>query len=358
MNGRWKLLAGLALVVPTFVACDPPEPDQEIEFRVQVVVREVESGAVEDRIVATGSLRASEVAALRADTAGALVIGRNGSGRRLAEGDWVEAGQTIAEITGEEVRLAARSEATYQRYETAKRDYERKNDLFDEGLISEQEFRPVQDTLADAKLEWERSVLTETRSKLVTPISGLILRLARDENDQPLPDGQLVSQGYVAAQIAPTDHLIADVDLVGRDVARAAPGQSTRVRHHALKDEFDGEVIRLAPEVDPMTRTLRAEVRVDNRERKLRPGMFVEVTMVVDRREDVIVAPREAVTERGGKKVVFVLNGQRVDRRDVKIGLGDDDIVEILNGVEKGERIVVRGLETLTDGTRVRVSGA
>jgi multidrug efflux pump subunit AcrA (membrane-fusion protein) len=86
--------------------------------------------------------------------------------------------------------------------------------------------------------------------------------------------------------------------------------------------------------------------------------MFVEVTMIAERRADVPVVPREAVTERGGRKVVFVLEGQRVNRRDVVLGLGDDEIVEIRQGLESGERIVVRGLETLTDGTRVRVSGA
>jgi hypothetical protein len=68
--------------------------------------------------------------------------------------------------------------------------------------------------------------------------------------------------------------------------------------------------------------------------------------------------PREAVTERGGRKVVFVVKGQRVERREVGLGLGDDEIIEIRNGLEVGERIVVRGLETLTDDTRVRVSGA
>ncbi len=68
------------------------------------------------------------------------------------------------------------------------------------------------------------------------------------------------------------------------------------------------------------------------------------------------MVPREAVTERGGSRVVFVLNGQRVSRREVVLGLGDDDVVEIRQGLEPQESVVVRGLETLTDGTRVRVS--
>lgn len=359
MTRRFSRSLSLLGVMLLLLACGGQGNDQQVEFRVPVFVQSVRTGTVEDRVVATGTLRAPEVIALRADTGGVLEIARDEAGRRLAEGDRVEAGESIAVITGEEVRLAARTEATRQRYESARRDYESKKRLFDDGLLSEEAFRVVETTLADAKIEWERSLLTEARSNLVTPISGVILRLARDDAGTPIADGQLITQGYVVAQIAPTGSLIADVDLVGMDVARVASGMPARIRHHAWEgDTFDGRVVRLAPTLDPVTRTLRAEVAVENRGRRLRPGMFVEVTLIAERREDVPVVPREAVAERGGRKVVFVLNGQKVSRREVGLGLGDDEIIEIRQGVEPGERVVVRGLETLTDGTSVRPSGA
>jgi RND family efflux transporter MFP subunit len=271
----------------------------------------------------------------------------------------VQAGQPVAEITGEDVKLASRIEATRQRHDAARRDWESQKRLHEEGLTSDLALRQAETALADAKIELERSQLTEDRSRLVTPISGVILRLGRDESGQPVGEGQLVSQAYEVARIAPLDSLIADVDLVGPDVARVEPGMTARVRHHAWDDRrFDGRVVRLAPALDPTTRTLRAEIATDNDDRLLRPGMFVEVTIVTDRREGVPIVPREAVTERGGTKVVFVLDGQKVVQRDVVPGLGDDDVVEIREGVTPGDRVVVRGLETLTDGTRVRVTGA
>jgi len=357
-----KSLAGFALVALAGLwaaGCTPSAQPQELEFRVPVFVRQVETGSVEDRVVATGTLRAPETVALRADTAGALIIARTSAGRKLNEGDRVEAGQVIADITGEEVRLAARIEATSQRYESVLRDYESKKRLYDDGLLSEQDYRQVTTTLADAKIDLEQSQLTESRSRLVTPISGVILHLGRDDQGQPLADGQLVRQGYEVAQIAPIDSLIAEVDLVGPDVARVEEHQEARIRHHAWEDDvFEGRVLRLAPTLDPMTRTLRADVSVSNRTGRLRPGMFVEVTMIADRREDVPVIPREALADRGGRKVVFVVEGQKVKRREVVTGLGDDEIVEIRQGVKPGERIVVRGLETLTDDTRVQVTGS
>jgi len=357
VGARRAALALAALAVLASAGCGGGAAREEVEFRVPVTVRDVGTGSVEDRVVATGTLRAEEVVTLRAETSGILMAGRDGGGRRLVEGDRVAAGQTVAEITGEDVRLAARTEATTARYLEAKRDFDSKTRLYGDGLISETEYRASEATLADARVEWERSRLTETRSKLVTPIPGVILQFARDDQGLPLADGQLVSQGYVVAQIAPVGKLIADVDLIGPDVTRVRAGMPARIRHHAGDEEpTPGRVLRLAPTLDTATRTLRAEVEIENRSGRLRPGMFVEVTIVADRRDDVPVVPRDAVTEREGSKVVFVLDGQKVAKRTVVLGLGDDDVVEVREGVVAGDRIVVRGLETLTDGARVRVT--
>ncbi len=348
----------LLLVLTLLAGCNQGGDNQEVEFRVPVSVKEVETGTVEDLIIATGSLRTQESALLRVETVGLLTIARHPNGRRLAEGDRVTAGQTIAEVAGEDVRLAAGSAAARQRYQEAQADLEAKRNLFASGVISEEIVRRTESAAADAKLAWERSQLTEERSRLITPISGVILWLARDSNHLPMADGQRVEMGSTIAQVAPISALVADVDLVGADIARVEPGLEARLRHFAWEGEhFAGRVMRLAPTIDPITRTVRVEVEVDNAARKLRPGMFVEVTLVAERREEVPVVPREAVTERGGTRVVFVLDSQRVEQREVVPGLGDDEIVEVRQGLESGERVVVRGLETLTDGTRVRVSG-
>jgi RND family efflux transporter MFP subunit len=349
----------LALLVLASVACGAGGKEQEVEFLVPVAAAEVGTGVVEDQVVATGTLRATEVVTLPVETGGVLAIAEGRSGRRLGEGDRVRAGQTVAEITGEDVRLAARTAATRQRFDSARLDYEATKRLFDEGLITETELRKAETALEEARLEYDRSRHTESRNRLITPIDGVILSLARDAQGRPLASGQLVAPGFVVATVAPTESLIADVDLVGSDIARVREGLPARVRHHAWKGKtFDGNVIRLAPTIDPVSRALRAEVEVDNRQGLLRPGMFVEVTVIGERRTGVLVVPREAVTDRGGKKVVFVLNGPRVSRREISLGLGDDSIVEVREGLEPGERIVIRGLETLTDQTRVRVTGS
>ncbi len=348
----------LLCLVLLLAACNPEGETDEVEFRVPVSVRQVERDTVEDLVVATGTLRAVETALLKVESAGLLTIGRGADGRRLAEGDRVEAGDVIAEITGEEVRISAGVAAARKRYESAKRILESRQELFEAGVSPEEEVRNAEASLVEAERELDRGRLTEKRTQIVTPISGVVLSLARDSaTNLPMADGQRMEMGFLVARIAPIDTLIADVDLVGPDLARVREGLEARLRHYAWeKERFPGRLIRLAPEIDPVTRTIRAEISVKN-DGRLRPGMFVEVTLVAERREDVLVVPREAVTERGGSRVVFVINGQRVARREVGLGLGDDDVVEVRQGLEGEERVVVRGLETLTDGTRVRVTG-
>ncbi len=362
MQRRWILGACLtgASVALLCGACTKSNSEEAIQFRVPVSVKEVKVGTVEDRIVATGSLRTSESLSLTVETGGILHIETNPrSGRRLAEGDSVSAGQHIATISGEEIRLAARSEATRRRYETARRDFESKKRLFEEGLIPEQELSQAEASLAESQVEVERSQFTESRTGLESPIAGVLLRLARDTRDRPLADGQRVTAGFSVAEIAPLSPLIADIDLVGPDASRVRVDQEVRLRHHGWKGKtFHGRVLRIAPSLDPVTRAFRVEIEIKNKEGQLKPGMFVEATIIVERHIEVPIIPRRALTERSGKKVVFVLKGQRVSQRELHLGLGDDEIVEVRGGLEVGEKIVTKGLETLADNSQVRVTGS
>ena len=339
-------------------ACAPPTGVPEVEFRMPVEAEEIVTATVEDLVVATGTLRAREIVRLMIETPGHLQVGRDGAGERLAEGSVVAAGQIVARVTGEDVRLHARLDSTRRTMETAAAQLARRRDLFDVKLASEEELHEAEERFERARFDYDRSVLDAAKATLKTPIAGTILHLARNDNGNPMADGQLVGAGFVVAEVGPLDQLVADVDLIGPELARVRPGQTVRIRHYAFTDlEIGGRVVRLSPTMDPVKRTFRAEVAVDNTAMQLRPGMFVEVTVVVEQRPDVTVVPRQAVASRGGRDVVFLLDGQKVNRRDVRLGLGDDDVVQVHEGLVLGDRVVVRGLETLTDGTRVRVIG-
>ena len=357
---RRRVTTGVALVFlgGLMCACAPPQENSAVEFRVPVTVIEVGLATMEGRIVTTGTLRPAEFVALSALDAGVLEIDQQSSGKRFAEGDQVRAGEEVARVVGEDVRIAARLDATRTSYQGAETMLHATQNLFERGLINRTAVDKVEKDYQDAKLEFERSRRTQQRNRLITPISGVILALARNQEGQLLADGQLVNPGQTIVQVAPLNPLVADVELVGKDIGLVAVGLEARVQSNAWpREKFSGKVLRLAPTVDERTRALRAEVQIDNNMSRLRPGMFVEVTLIGERHENVPVVPRSAVTDRGGRPVVFVLRQQYVAQQAVDLGLGDDERVEIRSGVARGDLVVVSGLETLTNNMAVRVMG-
>jgi RND family efflux transporter MFP subunit len=356
-NKKARALCFLLPLVAMLTACEEPRGVDKVEFRIPVTVAEVGLATFEDRVITTGTLRAPKIVALTVLTRGLLQVLDEDKGGQLAEGDYIKRGQRIALITGEGTRIAAHLPVARQRLETARNNLEASRALFARGIVTKTEMGRLSDVYEEAKLEYERGLHTADQNIIATPIDGVIVYLARDDNGQPLANGQMVEPGDVVAKVAPMDELVAGVDVVGEDISKLQVGLEARVRYHAWKDKcFTGRLLRFAPTIDERSRALRVEVEIDNAEGLLRPGMFVEVALISEVRANVPRVPRSALAYRGGKTAVFVLDGQRVRQQEVTTGLGDDDWVEIRQGVGGGERIVVLGLETLVDRSPVRIT--
>jgi len=355
LNTLGKLCAAACMLALS--GCGEDTDTTTIQFQVPVKVAQVNTDSVTETIVATGTVRVSEAASLTVKTAGILEIARNNAEQRYAEGDHVEQGDVLVRIIGEDVRLATRMDAAKQYHETAKKNLEATEQMYQQGLTSVLNYGETKNAYESALLEYQNAQLIAQRTNITTPVSGVILNLARDAQGKPMANGQFVEQGMVLAQVAAMDKLIADIDLIGKDIALAQPGMHAQVRYHAWEDKsFDAKLLRLSPTVNAETRTLRAEVLINNKDNQLRPGMFVEVEIQVDKRENVPVIPHSALAERAGKQVVFVLDGQRVIQREVVLGISNNEFVEVHRGVVAGEQIVVLGLETLKDQMPVLAS--
>jgi len=125
---------------------------------------------------------------------------------------------------------------------------------------------------------------------------------------------------------------------------QAYPGQS-----------FTGEVTNISPVANPMNRTIDVEISVSNTQHKLKPGMYAEAELVLDRRS-VVLVPLSAVTERAGKKVVFVVNDSTVSLRPVATGVVTVDSLEITSGLSPNEQIVITGTQMLNDKNKIAIN--
>ena len=148
--------------------------------------------------------------------------------------------------------------------------------------------------------------------------------------------------------------------LAERDSSRVEVGDDVRIRVAPFPDEvFDASVSMISPTIDSRTRTLRVKAVVDNREARLRPGLFARVDLGVAERSGVVMIPEDAIVLRSDGSVVFrLVNGNQVERVSILTGVRRDCWVEAVRGLTHDDVIVVRGQARLVDGSVVEVRTA
>lgn len=167
--------------------------------------------------------------------------------------------------------------------------------------------------------------------------------------------GAYVSPGTRITTLDDLSRVRLDFAVPENIIPRLEPGQVVRAMAPAFGERaFQGKVAVIDPRIDPVTRTARLTAEFDNPDEALRPGMFLSVTLEVRNKQDAVVTPEEAVVNEGLRHVVFVVGAEnKIERRVVRIGQRQDSRVEILEGLQPGETIVVRGVQRVRPGSPV-----
>lgn len=210
---------------------------------------------------------------------------------------------------------------------------------------------------------------TASDGTILAPISGVIA-------DKMLRVGDMASPGVPLCRIISIDELKLELRLIETDVPKVRVGQSVELALDAYPGQgFQGVVTTVLPYLDQSTRTNTVEVKVNNPkdpktgQRMLKPGMFGRAKLVVSQRQAVLVAPEPALLldsrileqEKAGEMLrkAFVVDGQNVAKqRMVRLGARTGSMLEVLEGLAEGDRLVVRGQHGLKDGQKVQVVDA
>jgi RND family efflux transporter MFP subunit len=208
----------------------------------------------------------------------------------------------------------------------------------------------VASTELDLRADRERMSATEgsmvaqnADADVRAPIDGIVTR-------RRVETGEAVVLNQPLFAVGNTDHLLLEVKIDEADVGRVRVGQPVLVDLYAFQDRVvNGRVSEIFPDADRDTKTFRAKVELDTPPDGLRSGMSAEVNVVTARHENAVLVPAGAVAS--GR--LYVVDGGRARARAVRTGLKDTRSVEIVSGVEAGERVVVVGPKSLGDGTRV-----
>jgi RND family efflux transporter MFP subunit len=172
---------------------------------------------------------------------------------------------------------------------------------------------------------------------------------------------KLLSEGALASQTTPVVTLVTDAVEIMVNVEEARIGQVTEGRPAALTvsaypgEEFAAVVANVAPTADPRTRTFQAKIVPTDPQGKLKEGMFAQVRIRGDERPNAVLIPNQAIVQRAGKSVAFVVADGKAQMRDLRLGISDGRQTEVLEGLEPGDQLIVAGQDTLNDGEAVRI---
>jgi HlyD family secretion protein len=214
---------------------------------------------------------------------------------------------------------------------------------------------------AEATLDLARIRLSYTR--ITAPIGGTISQRFFDPGNLAVPTQPIVT-------IVQMDPVKVIVYFPEHQIRFMVPGTKARLVVAAYPDQvFYGTIDKVTPTLDPTSRMFSAEIKVMNEKYLLRPGMFTTVMLSVDPRLNTLLVPKEAVlyTEEYQENTdshqgevcqvnyLFVVKDGRAYKRKVSLGYESGQVVEVCDGLEEGEQVVVRGLHQLNDGDRITV---
>jgi membrane fusion protein (multidrug efflux system) len=358
----------------------PPEPVTVVD------VAEVTRGGVADTIGASAIVESEAQADLVPEAVGIVVE------VRADEGDHVEAGTVLAVLDNVMLDTGAlRAKEEVARLES---QVQQARALSASGAISDKELEDLEFQLRTAQLSAAEATKTFGQTRITAPFAGVIA--ARN-----VSVGELATSATPAFQLVDPTRLRVVASLPERDLGRVEVGQPARLTS-AYDDTHwaSGHVVRIAPVVDPQSGTFRVTVGLDELG-ELRPGQFVSIRLEVDRHEDVLVVPKDAVVWEDGTPVVYRVvpwkdeapaegetkaatgggwfawwpfGGADEDDEDdakpedsgpklaaartsIALGLVDDQRAEITEGVAMGDSVITVGQSHLRDGARVRPSG-
>ena len=207
-----------------------------------------------------------------------------------------------------------------------------------------------------ALIDRDEPALGFTKAEVKAPINGMVIRYYVDIGDSVIPQEPMPQEPVL--NIAYMDKVKIVVNVGEKEIPKLRKGEKVRISVDAYpKESFLGRVVKVAPAVDPRSRKVKVELEIENKDHRLKPGMFADVEIIYKEHRNVLVVPRIAVVEREGRKVLFTVEDGRAKLREVKTGVSDGEKIEIVEGLTKGESVIVEGNYGLTDAAKVEVGG-
>ncbi len=243
------------------------------------------------------------------------------------------------------------------------------------GLIAQQELDDVQakDKEGEAQISADEAALSEARNefevaiaeqkrlsaltdytRISAPFDGVITRRYVDKGALVQAGTSSNTQSLPVVSVAETDLFRLTLPVPESAVPSIHAGTAVTVHVQALNRDFEGRVARFADAVNQETRTMHTEIDVHNPDGSIVQGMYAEIVLTLAKTDDALTVPIQAVTRNGAQASVLIVNAQdRIEPRDVQLGMEQADSVQVISGLNANEKVVLGSPSEFRAGERV-----
>jgi multidrug efflux pump subunit AcrA (membrane-fusion protein) len=208
---------------------------------------------------------------------------------------------------------------------------------------------PVNKGEAIAYIDRDEVGLKYEKAPVESPLSGTVGRVY-------IAIGENVTSQTAVALVVDMDKVKISLDIPEKYLPKISLGQEAVISTDAYpKDEFSGSITKVSPVVNLENRAAPVEIIIDNKEHRLKSGMFAKVNLVVEKHAQVPVVFKESIIGKEPDLYVFVIEDNKAALKKIALGIRQGPYYEVTDGLEAGELVVIVGQQRLTDGAPVRV---
>lgn len=323
------MTAALILTLTMLVSgCGNKPVDESAEVKeIPVTVEPVANGALQKVINLGGLLKPQDEVFLSSKSPAFRILQNT-----VKIGDEVSAGTPLVIFDSRDIDL---------QLEQAELNYERNRQLFEAGAVSQAQLEQLKYTLDNLAIQKESLVLT-------SPINGIVSKSEAVE-------GQLAG-AMALVSIVNIDKLKLQIQVGEANISKIETGDEMQVEVPAVSGQYKGVVTAVSPQIDSATKAYPVTLEINNEDRKIKGGMYAEIPLVVDKRDNIITVPQNAVLDQGQQKVVYIVENNIARMKVVQVGLTLGDEAEIIEGLNEGDQIIVEGQYAVKDGSAVTAS--
>ena len=311
----------------------PPQPPPD------VTVETITTGPIQDRISSVGTLQANEEVTLMPELDGQVTQIHFEEGQSVREGDLL--------IELERERETAELAQVKAEVDLAQQNLKRARALAGGKAMSLQEIDQIESQMAlkEALYEFQEKRFNETYIR--SPFAGTL-------GPRMISRGQFVSRGQSLVKLTDAHQIKVTYKIPERHLSQLKVDQTVLIRVAAYPDRtFEGKVDLIHPEVDANTRTIEVRAIAGNQEGLLKPGMFAKVETITSQRDRAVIIPEKAVVPSLTGFAVYLVETNTALQTPVTLGMRLPGKVEIVSGVQAGQKVIVEGIQNVQDGAPV-----